>query len=137
MSDRIRKFLSSLGDLDHASHLITPDAEFIAVRAETYPELPLYGTFRGATGLAAFVAGLRAVYDTQSFDVDFVLESETVGFAAGRFDHIIRDTGHHFRSHWVVMCQFEGDRIALYRFYEDTAALEEAMAVRTQCKELI
>lgn len=135
MTEIIRTFFSSLSDLDKAKGLITPDAKFIAVRAADYPDLPLYGTFIGPEGLARFVTGLREAFDTQSFQVDHVVESEVTGAAFGRFEHRIRHTGKTFRSHWAVMCEFRQGKISLYRFFEDTAALEEAMERKTTCKE--
>ena len=137
MSSLIQTFLSSLTDLDHAKTLITTDARFIAVREQNYPDLPLYGTFTGAEGLVAFITGLRANFDTQRFHLDHVIETDQMGAGFGRFEHRIRSTGHMFRSHWAVLCHYSGGKIAQYRFYEDTAALEQAMAVQTDCVETI
>lgn len=133
----IRTFLASLGDLDKAQQLVTPEARFIAVREQVDSTLPLYGTFIGRQGLKAFTEGLRRAFDTQMFKVDAVLENDTIGFASGRFEHRIRATDAIFRSHWALMCEFEDGRISLYRFFEDTAALEEAAGIRTQCKETV
>lgn len=137
MTSNIANFFASLGDLDAACDLITADAQFIAVREKSYAELPLYGTFIGPQGLREFVAGLRTCFDTQFFQIDHVIENTDIGSAFGRFDHIIRDTGQHFVSHWAVLCTFEKGLISSYRFYEDNAALEEAMQRRTTCKEEI
>lgn len=137
MTALIKNFLSCLNDLGRAKDLITPDCRFVAVRSDAYAEMPLYGTFVGPDGLEAFVAGLRAHYDTQSFVVDHVIETETLGAAFGRFEHRIRQTGAMFRSHWGLLCTFNGAKIATYRFYEDTAALEEAFKCRTQCRETV
>ena len=137
MSERIRNFLSSLTDLDQAKKLMTPDVRIIAVREKSYDALPLYGTFMGHDGLVEFVSRLRTQFDTQQFNIDASLESEELGYASGRFEHRIRTTGRHFVSHWAVMCEFRDGQIALYRFYEDNAALEEAVGSRTICKEEI
>lgn len=137
MSERIRNFLSSLADLDQAKKLVTPDVRFIAVREQSYDALSVYGAFEGYDGLVEFVSGLRAHFDTQQFHIDASLESEELGYASGRFEHRIRTTGRPFVSHWAVMCEFRDGKIALYRFYEDNAALEEAMGSRTECKEEI
>jgi uncharacterized protein len=135
MTGLIQTFFSSLGNLDRAKELVSEDVVFIAVRAERYSELPLYGTTVGYAGLEVFVSNLRAAFDTQSFLVDHVIESETKGAAFGRFEHRIRATGRLFRSHWAVFCEFADGKITTYRFYEDTAALEEAMERRTECRE--
>ncbi|WP_417267263.1 nuclear transport factor 2 family protein [Celeribacter baekdonensis] len=137
MTSLIQTFLASLNDLERAKTLITPDARFIAVRAEQYPDLPLYGTFLGHQGLEDFVVGLRKAFDTQSFHLDHVIENGEIGAAFGRFEHRIRTTEKVFRSHWAVMCEFQDGKISLYRFFEDTAALEDAMGCRTHSKESI
>ena len=131
----IRRFVGSLNDLDRAKTFVDPEARFIAVRERSDETLPLYGVFVGHDGLEAFVGGLRAHFDTRMFKVDAVIEAGELGFAAGRFEHRIRATDRLFRSHWSVMCAFRDGRITLYRFFEDTAALEEAMGARTLCRE--
>ncbi|SMX29993.1 SnoaL-like domain protein [Pelagimonas phthalicica] len=137
MTSRIETFLASLSDLDQATTLITEDAKFIAVRAETYADLPLYGTYTGSEGLRAFIAALRQHFDTQSFVVDDVIENDTTGAAFGRFEHIIRQTRKTFRSHWALKTTFHKGKLSSYHFYEDTAALEEAMNQRTTSKETL
>lgn len=137
MTNLIQTFLASLNDLETAQSLVTADARFIAVREESYPELPLYGTFVGHDGLSTFVDGLRAHFDTRSFVLDRSIENAAFGAAFGRFEHRIRTTGRLFRSHWAIYCAFDAGKISEYRFYEDTAALEEAMEVQTRCKETV
>jgi uncharacterized protein len=137
MTGIIQTFLSSLADLEKAKTMITPNARFIAVRSENYPELPLYGTFAGYSGLEAFVTGLRDAFDTQSFQIDHAIENASIGAAFGKFSHIVKATNKPFSSHWAVMCQFQHGKISLYRFFEDNAALEEAFLCRTTCKELV
>ncbi len=132
MSTRIETFFASLADLNKAITLITPEAQFVAVRAETYSDLPIYGTYVGYQGLRDFVTGLRQCFDTQLFVIDHIVENDTLGAAFGRFDHRVRATDKPFKSRWAVMCQFEDGKISSYQFYEDTAALEEAMNCRTQ-----
>lgn len=135
MPTKIETFLTSLSNLDQAKSLVTETARFIAVREQSYPDLPLYGTFIGHTGLEQFALGLREAYDTQQFQIDHILENEVMGAAFGQFEHRIRATDEFFRSHWALLCEFDGAKISMYRFYEDTAALEEAIQVRTVCKE--
>ena len=116
MTSRIKNFLAGLSDLESAKQHITDDCHFIAVRSETYDAMPLYGTFRGLNGLQAFVSGLRAHFDTQSFAVDHVIETETLGAAFGRFEHLVKPTGAMFRSHWGLLCSFKGGKNFLLSF---------------------
>jgi ketosteroid isomerase-like protein len=48
----------------------------------------------------------------------------------GRLKHIARATGRPFASDWALVMKFdEAGKLALYHFYEDTAALEWALGV--------
>ncbi len=137
MASIIQRFLSNFGDLEVVKTLVTPDARFVGVRENIYEELPIYGIYYGPEGAEAFITNLRAAFDTQAFYVDHVIETKSEGAAFGRFEHLVRHTGRLFRSHWAVRCTFVGQKIASYHFYEDTAALEEALEVRTESKEQI
>lgn len=133
----IRSFFARFGDLEQAKKLVDPAAQLIGVRARLYPELPLYGTFVGHDGLERFIGGLRRAFDTRMFVIDAAIENDDIGFASGRFEHRVRQTGALLRGHWTVMCRFKDGTITHYRFYEDTAALEEAWGVRTECRETV
>lgn len=137
MTSLIRTLLSNLKDIEKVKQLISNDAKFIAIRSQSYPELPIYGTFTGHDGVELFLTTLRDTFDTQQFHIDHVIETPEHGAAFGRFEHRVRATGKMFRSHWAVMCAFEDGKISLYRFFEDSAALEEALETRTICKERI
>lgn len=76
MSDLIRTFLTSLGDLYNAKKLVTPDVRFIAVIEQAYAPLPLYGTFEGRDGIVDFISGLHTYFETQQFHIDAVLMRE-------------------------------------------------------------
>jgi ketosteroid isomerase-like protein len=133
----IRSFFASFDDPDRTKALVHPEAELIGVRAGSYPDLPLYGTFVGHDGLERFVAGLRRAFETELFAIDHVLEDAEAGFASGRFRHRVRSTGAVLQSHWAVACRFDAGRIVRYRFFEDTAALEQAFGVHTTCRETV
>lgn len=97
----------------------------------------IIGTFTGYAGLGQFAEGLRNTFDTQPFHVDDVVGDATLAAAFGRFEHRVRANGRMFRSRWAVMCRFQDGKAALFRFFEDTAALEEAPECRTVCQESI
>lgn len=137
MDGIIRRFLASLGDPEQMKALVDPVAEFIGVRAERYPEVPTYGRFVGYEGLAEFVAGVQTLFDPQLFEIEAELESDEIGFATGRMEERAKATGAHFRTRWTVFCRFKDGRIVHYRFFEDTAALEEAVGVRTASRETV
>jgi len=46
----------------------------------------------------------------------------------GKLRHRSRTTGRDFPSNWALICRVQQGRLSLYHFYEDTAALEAAIA---------
>ncbi|MBT8154253.1 nuclear transport factor 2 family protein [Epibacterium ulvae] len=135
MTHFIDRFFVALMSPEGAAHMIADDAKIIAVREARYEALPLYGTYTGPDGFTAFFNELRRIFDTQLFEVDHTMADAARGFAAGRFIHRVRATDKLFHSHWTLYAEFTGDKLTLYRFYEDTAALEETNGVRTQSQE--
>ncbi len=63
---------------------------------------------------------------------DFAIEGRfgTGGFAClfGRLRHTVRATGRPFPSDWALVTRSKDGRLTHYHFYEDTAALADAMA---------
>lgn len=137
MNGIIKTLMSNLRDIDKVKQLVTDDTRFIAIRSQSHEELPIYGTFSGHEGVEQFLNLLRETFDTQQFHIDHVIETPVRGAAFGRFEHRVRANGKMFRSHWALMCEFQNGKISLYRFFEDSAALEEALECRTSCKENI
>lgn len=129
----IEDFFKTLktGDLEALLALIHPKAEIIGVRETADDRMPIYGTFRGPDGMRAFVDILRSSFETELFEVDTIMEDDIRGFACGRFRHKVRMTGRLFVSNWALYAEFQDGKISLYRFHEDTAALEAAFGVTT------
>lgn len=135
MTGKIAQLFASFGDVDRFLSLLDPDVRLIGVRARRYPELSLYGTFDGHAGARSFLAGLAAAFDVQTFTIDASLEDEVQGFATGRFQHRLRVNDAILRSYWAVHCGFRNGRLLSYRFFEDTAATEQAFGIRTSAME--
>lgn len=135
MSNILDRFFAAMATAEGAADMIAEDATIIGVREHSYDALPIYGTYKGPDGFATFVATLRKAFDTQLFQVDQTMVAGNRGFATGRFIHRMRATGLLFHSHWALYAEFEGEQLSLYRFFEDTAALEESHAVTTTCTE--
>lgn len=135
MTNFIDAFFAAVLSSEGAAHMIADDAKIIAVREKRYDALPLYGTYTGPEGFNAFFNELRRIFDTQLFEVDHTMADASRGFAAGRFVHRVRATDKLFHSHWTLYAEFADNKLTLYRFYEDTAALEETNGVRTQSQE--
>jgi len=133
MAAVIENFFALLmgGDLESALALVDRNAEFVAARAEApRSDDTMYGTYRGHDGVRDFVAKLGRLFEPQSFVVEEVLAGDGLEFASGRLCHRLRQTGRLFQSAWAVKVELADDRIRRYHFYEDTAALDAAMAGR-------
>lgn len=137
MSHRIERLFASFQAPETLEEVLTTKARIIGVREKSDPVLPIYGTYYGPAGFEEFLSRLRTAFDTRAFHVDHILEGTDIGYASGRFEHHVRATGQLFRSHWALRCRFEGEKISEYRFYEDTAALEESLGMRSRCSEEI
>lgn len=126
----IQQFFSAFAQGNTAAlfALVDREAEFIAVRPHADPRLPLYGTYRGHDGLGALLTSLGAVLATREFEVIEAVGDGTTEFARGRFWHDVKATGRAFRSDWAVACTIRNGRILRYQFFEDSAALQEALA---------
>lgn len=131
MMTRLEQFFSCLGsaDLEGAGRMIEADAEFVAVRPDRDARLPLYGTFRGAGGLAEFCHGLASAFETHAFEIADVVETASLAYASGRFHHVVRATGLPFASDFAVRLRYRDGLITHYQFYEDTARLETAFGL--------
>jgi ketosteroid isomerase-like protein len=135
MTGKIAQIFASFGDVDKFLSLLDPDVRLIGVRARRYRELALYGTFDGHEGARRFLAGLAAAFDVQTFTIDASLEDDGQGFATGRFEHRLRVNDAILRSYWAVHCGFQNGRLLSYRFFEDTAATEQAFGIHTSTIE--
>ncbi|MEI3855731.1 MULTISPECIES: nuclear transport factor 2 family protein [unclassified Ensifer] len=116
------------GAMDKALELVHPQAKFISTRPTPNPNNPLHGTFVGPEGAKAFFGGFADLLEPGEFNVDArFAEGEHVALY-GTLQHKSRATGRDFASDWALICKVEADKIVLYHFYEDTAALAIAIA---------
>lgn len=122
------------GDTNSIISLIHPQAVIVGVRETPDPKMPIYGTFHGPEGMQHFLEILRSAFETELFDVETLLEDGQTGFACGRFRHKVRHTGRLFESNWALYAELEDGQLKLYRFHEDTAALEAAFGITTADK---
>ena len=119
------------GDMDGLLEIIHPDAVIIGVREQENARMPIYGTYRGPEGMRMFVGTLRTAFETELFEVGHIMETDGKGFACGRFRHKVRHTGRLFESAWALYAEIEDGKLSLYRFFEDTAALEASFGIST------
>lgn len=115
------------GALDQALALVALDARFISTRPTPNPRVPIHGTFVGPQGAREFFRLFAEALEPGEFNVTASFgENEHVAMY-GTLRHRSRKTGREFASDWALIGRVEEGRVALYHFYEDTQALEEAI----------
>lgn len=127
--DAVTGFFAALREkgIDAALEFVADDSVFVAVLGDAFRKyLPLYGSYRGKSGVREFVTSLADNFDTQEFATKHVISEGNHVALWGRFHHKIRSTGRDFVSDWALVCEVENGLIRYYQFYEDTAALEAA-----------
>ncbi|MEL7425626.1 MAG: nuclear transport factor 2 family protein [Bacteroidota bacterium] len=117
------------GDMEAVLSIFHPDCLIVSVREGKRENGQLHGTYQSRTEAKEFLANITALFETKSFVVESVMEgTSNVVYANGTFAHELRATGALFYSTWVQRCVIEDGMIKEYRFYEDSAAYERAVA---------
>lgn len=119
------------GEMEQALDMIAPDARFIGTRPESSPTNPLFGTHIGPEGARRFFTTFADMLEPGDFRVLGQFGTQTQACLFGQFRHTVRATGRPFPSDWALVTLFEQEKLTLYHFYEDTAALAEAMVPDT------
>jgi uncharacterized protein len=124
----VQRFFAAFGqgDVKAISNLFHPNAEVVAVRRGARTQGKVHGEYRGKAGVTEFIGNIVSAFDTKAFAVEHVVGEGLVAFANGSFSHRVRATDRLFNSDWALMCQIEADKIRLFHFYEDSAALVAA-----------
>jgi uncharacterized protein len=114
--------------INEALKLVAPDAKFISARPISHPAIPIYGTFVDHSGISDFFKTLGEMLEPGDFNITAAFsEGEHVAMC-GKLRHVSRKTHRDFASEWALVCRVHSGKIVLYQFYEDTAALEAAIA---------
>ena len=127
-----QQFLADVfaGKLPEALAACAEDVVFISTRPEPSAQVRAYGSHRGHAGAAAFFQTFADTLAPGEFEIhDTIAQGQHV-VMYGRLKHTARATGRPFASDWALVMKFdEAGKLVLYHFYEDTAALEWALAV--------
>ncbi|MFV0385533.1 nuclear transport factor 2 family protein [Paracoccus sp. (in: a-proteobacteria)] len=123
------KFLGHVfaGEMDQALAMVAPDAHLIGSRPEPSSDNPIFGTHIGPNGARAFFTAFGEVIEPGEFNITDKFGTDTQACLYGQFRHKVRATGRPFPSDWALVTQVSSGKLVLYHFYEDTAALAEAM----------
>ncbi len=105
---------------------VDTNAKYVAIKEEPNENCILYGTYEGHEGFKQLFANIKELFDTQKFEFLGIMEDGDKVMAHGYFEHLVRNTGKLFCSHWSLVAEFNEGKITHCRFFEDTAALEEA-----------
>lgn len=128
--DTVQTFLQHVfsGTLEEALALVAPEAQFISARPVSNPRVPVHGTFVGPAGAREFFGLFAELLEPGEFNITASFsEGEHVAMY-GNLRHRSRKTGRDFPSNWALICRVQQGQLSLYHFYEDTAALEAAIA---------
>ena len=117
----------SAGNLEAVLQRCADDVRFTAVRAEPCAAVPVYGEYRGKDGVRQFFQNLGAAVEFGEFRLDGTAAGADVVMMHGYLRHTVRATGKAFASDWALVMQFADGLLTHYRFYEDSAALQQAM----------
>lgn len=127
-----QQFLSDIfaGKLPDALAACAEDVVFIGTRPEPSEKVRAYGRYQGHAGAAAFFQTFGETLAPGQFDIHATIAQGQHVVMYGRLQHTARATGRPFASDWALVMKFdEAGKLALYHFYEDTAALEWALGV--------
>jgi len=114
------------GRYDDMNTYIDENAKYIAMKEESDAACPIYGAYIGFEGFKRLFESLKTSFDTQKFELYGITENEDTAMAHGYFEHKVRKTGKLFCSNWAMVSEFSNGKIIQCKFFEDTAALEEA-----------
>lgn len=126
------QFLSNVftGELDAALAACADDVVFISTRPDASERVAAYGSHVGHEGARRFFQIFADTLEPGEFEVQATIAQGAHVVMYGRLKHTARATGRPFASDWALIMRFNDDgRLALYHFYEDTAALEWALGV--------
>ena len=115
------------GRMEEALAMVSPQARFIGSRPEFSDENPLFGTHVGPEGALAFFAAFAELLDPGTFEVTGKFGTQEEACLFGTLRHHVRATGKPFASDWALVTGVRDGQLTLYHFYEDTAALAQAM----------
>lgn len=123
-------FMAALmkADIAEAGRRVQPDTVIIFGRGESSERNPLYGSWRGADGAGEVIRRFHRLLVPGSVRVDLRFAQADLVVLQGSMVHRARVTGKPFASDWALIARVCGEHVTHYQFYEDTAALEEALA---------
>ena len=115
--------------MPEALSMVAEDAIFIPSRPQPSASIPIYGTYHGPEGAAQMFTAFAKVLKPGLFNVETAIDQGEHAVMYGQLQDEGLATGREFISDWALICKVRVGLITHYHFYEDTAALEKALAV--------
>ncbi|MCR9253714.1 MAG: nuclear transport factor 2 family protein [bacterium] len=117
----------SRGDMEKVLETFHPQCLIVSVKEGSRKNGQLHGSYQTRSEAKEFLKNISDLFITKSFEVESIMSGENeVVYANGTFTHEVKATGKLFYSTWVQRCIIEEGMIKEYRFYEDSAAYEQA-----------
>lgn len=122
-------FLSHIfaGDMPQALAMISQDARFIGTRPEPSTANPIFGIHIGPAGAQTFFQAFGDLMVPGDFTVTDTFGTDRQACLYGQLRHTVTSTGQVFQSDWALITEISEGKLVFYHFYEDTAALADAM----------
>lgn len=129
LTNTVKQFLENVftGKMEEALSVVHADAKIIPSRPQSGSRNPIYGCYTGPEGMQKMFTTFGKLLEPGSFDIDKSFAEREHVAMHGKLKHHSRNTGKDFASDWALICKVKNGKIMLYHFYEDTAALEEAI----------
>jgi ketosteroid isomerase-like protein len=112
------------GDIDNLVGLVTPDVEWNAGGVRR--QYPPYGPRKGSAEVAEFFRTVTEVCAFTEFSPrEFYSDRDKV-FVLGSYAGNMRKSGRKFDVEWVMVFTFRNGKVAQFREFTDTYAVEHA-----------
>jgi ketosteroid isomerase-like protein len=111
------------GDIQGVLNILSDDVEWHLPGEGLIPQA---GTYRGKDDVGRFFQKLGQTAKFDNFEPrTFIAQGDNV-VALGRYNGTVPQTGRQFESEWAMVFTFQGNKVAKFREYTDTAAIAQA-----------
>jgi ketosteroid isomerase-like protein len=117
----------SRGDIPAVLEALDDGIEWITPGAG----LPTAGVRHGKSEVAGFFKAVNEPWDFHAFEPREYLDAGDQLAVRGFYDSTSRQTGRRASSEWVMMWKFKDGKVTHFQEYTDTAALQDALTVRS------
>ena len=106
------------GDAGYIVARVSNDVDW---RGTETTEIPYAGTYKGPQGVGQFFSRMAEALDVKTWQPERVIAAGDGVLATGCWSAAVKSTGRTFATQWAMVFGFQGDKIASFHVYEDTA----------------